>query len=379
MRTALVLDRFDPSHGGLERWAFDLAAWLVRHADEVHVLAFGFGTGTAKIGIVPHRLEDGRSALVRAATVERHLGTRSFDVVHDLGTGWGSDVFQPQFGSRRAGARGTLRAASWPRRLALWVSSARRVRDREQRAVERRQCAEAAIVIAVSVMVRDHLVRLNGVDARRIEVVHNGVDVARFSPERRAARRGTMRRQLGVADDQVAFLLAAHNLRLKGAATAIGALARIAAAAPGARLLVIGRTDPEPYRRLAVRLGVAGRVRFLGFADEPADYYAAADVYLHPTFYDACSLTVLEAWASGLPAITTRANGAAELMASGEHGIVIDDARDVRGLAAAMLELVDGGARLRMGAAARALAEEQSSERNFARISDLYRRFAGGS
>ena len=42
-------------------------------------------------------------------------------------------------------------------------------------------------------------------------------------------------------------------------------------------------------------------------------YYAAADLYVHPTFYDPCSLVVLEAAACGLPIITSRYNGAAEL------------------------------------------------------------------
>ncbi len=54
-------------------------------------------------------------------------------------------------------------------------------------------------------------------------------------------------------------------------------------------------------------------------------YYAASDIYVHPTFYDSCSLTVLEALASGLPAVTTRFNGASDAILSDEGGKIVQD------------------------------------------------------
>ena len=64
----------------------------------------------------------------------------------------------------------------------------------------------------------------------------------------------------------------------------------------------------------AARLGLANRATFLGTVSDLTPYYAAADAYVHPTFYDPCSLVLLEAAASGLPIVTTRrCNGATEL------------------------------------------------------------------
>lgn len=64
--------------------------------------------------------------------------------------------------------------------------------------------------------------------------------------------------------------------------------------------------------------------------------YGASDIYVHPTFYDSCSLTVLEALASGLPVVTTRFNGAADAITSPDGGTVIDDPADAQALADAI-------------------------------------------
>jgi UDP-glucose:(heptosyl)LPS alpha-1,3-glucosyltransferase len=105
-------------------------------------------------------------------------------------------------------------------------------------------------------------------------------------------------------------------------------------------LAVVGHRQFGEYERLARQLGVIDRVRFLGFRGDPKDAYFAADLLVHPTFYDPCSLVVLEALACGLPIVTTKFNGAAELM-SPECGRVVDDPLDDRALAAAIVELTD--------------------------------------
>src|SRR5262249_44622821 len=67
----------------------------------------------------------------------------------------------------------------------------------------------------------------------------------------------------------------------------------------------------------------------------------AADFFVHPTFYDPCSHVVLEALACGLPVITTRYNGASELLQPPREGFVLDDPHDHERLAGAMARLLD--------------------------------------
>ncbi len=104
---------------------------------------------------------------------------------------------------------------------------------------------------------------------------------------------------------------------------------------------------------------------FAGSVDDIRPMYAASDVYVHPTWYDPCSLVVLEALACGLPVITTRFNGVSELITDTLDGFVIDTPRDVSALAERMMQLFDAELRRRMGAEARRLADQHTLERNF--------------
>jgi UDP-glucose:(heptosyl)LPS alpha-1,3-glucosyltransferase len=123
---------------------------------------------------------------------------------------------------------------------------------------------------------------------------------------------------------------------------------------------VAGSDDPGAYARLARSLGIADRVVFAGLRGDIERLYAAADLLIAPTRYDAFSNATAEALAMGLPVITTEANGAAELVAQGREGFVVGRADDVPALAGALDLLADGGLRTEMGAWARRRAESLS-------------------
>ena len=110
--------------------------------------------------------------------------------------------------------------------------------------------------------------------------------------------------------------------------------------------------------------------------DDTAPYYGAADAYVHPTWYDPCSLVVLEALAAGLPVLTTRFNGASELMDGQGAGPVLDAPRPVAALADALARLLDAEARAEMSVAARRVAADHSQERNFREMLDVLTRTA---
>ena len=91
----------------------------------------------------------------------------------------------------------------------------------------------------------------------------------------------------------------------------------------------------------------------MGRIDNPVPYYAAADAYVQPTFYDPCSLVVLEALASGLPVVTSRFNGVSELLTQGREGYVIYDPADHYELAEALVPMFNPARRAAMGQASR--------------------------
>ncbi|MFQ5458448.1 MAG: glycosyltransferase family 4 protein, partial [Myxococcota bacterium] len=118
--------------------------------------------------------------------------------------------------------------------------------------------------------------------------------------------------------------------------------------------------DVDPYRALAGRLGVSPRVVFAGPRNDIESVYAAGDVLLAPTRYDAFSNATLEGLAMGLPVITTRMNGASEIVTEGREGYVVHDAEDTDAIARALDRLADSGHRAEMGRHARARAESQN-------------------
>jgi UDP-glucose:(heptosyl)LPS alpha-1,3-glucosyltransferase len=153
---------------------------------------------------------------------------------------------------------------------------------------------------------------------------------------------------------------------MKGLGFLIKALAKIKKASHAPfKLLVLGRDHQDFYLRLAKGRGIFEEVVFVGSTDEPETYYGASDLLVHPTFYDACSLTVLEALASGLPVITTRWNGASGIITQGQEGFVISDPRDDQILAEKIMFFLDSEKMERASMAARHLAELYSGEKNW--------------
>jgi UDP-glucose:(heptosyl)LPS alpha-1,3-glucosyltransferase len=322
MRVALVLERFDPHQGGLEHWTWQFAHALRHRGVDVEIVAFAACAGAGESGIRLKLLERPKSRIARAAALERAVETLPVDVVHDMGVGWCADIFHPHGGSTIATwEHNLLRIPRW-RQIRFW----RERRYREMRKIERRQHArEEGLIVAVSGMVRRHFEEMHGLAPDRLRVIPNGVDVARFSPERRREIREARRAGLGITRNETVFLMLAHNLRLKNAATLIRAAGLLCAEGAEIRVLIAGGRKVEEWRRLAIRCGVGDRVTLLPPVPDPMELYAAADVYAQPTWYDPCSLVTLEAWACGLPVITTRFNGAAELLPEAGAELLLDD------------------------------------------------------
>jgi UDP-glucose:(heptosyl)LPS alpha-1,3-glucosyltransferase len=103
-------------------------------------------------------------------------------------------------------------------------------------------------------------------------------------------------------------------------------------------------------------------------------FYRGSDVLVHPTFYDPCARVALEALACGLPVVTTRRNGAAELMRDGREGFVIEHPRNTAGLAERLKLLEDESLRALMRDAAAEVSKGLGLEDHFARLEALLRR-----
>ncbi len=377
MEIALVIEHFDPLRGGAEQWTVQLSEHLLEHGHRVHVLARSFAENTASMPLVRHRVGCGGGQLHFARAVEARLQQLPVDLVHDMGSGWRCDVFQPHGGSRRALAEhrlGALPAWFRPLKRLSWRVLPRY--RRFERLMARQYRNRRAMFVAMSQQTARDFRRFHRVPAERIRVVYNGVDTTRFSPARQSSHRQAVRGLLGVDERTLVLLIVAHHFAFKGVPAAVAATGRLARQGRPVHLVVVGGKHLQRWQHRAARVAPAGAVTFTGTVADPAPYYAAADVYVHPTFHDACSLVVLEAAACGLPVITTRRNGAAELLHEGKEGFILSDPRDVGELTERIDRLFDRRIRRCMGEAARQLACRHTFRNNAQQIVALYEQIA---
>jgi glycosyltransferase involved in cell wall biosynthesis len=179
-------------------------------------------------------------------------------------------------------------------------------------------------VIAVSEGTSHELQEFYRVPAERITVVPNGVDRNIFRPAVDAASKHALRESLGLPVDRCLALFVGGDWDRKGVRDAILAVAGLA----DTSLVVLGRGDVERFRAIASENGARDQVIFATPTSSPERFYAAADLFLFPSRYEAFSLVTLEAAAAGLPIVAHRINGTEELVHDGVNGWLVPQAAD---------------------------------------------------
>jgi glycosyltransferase involved in cell wall biosynthesis len=212
-------------------------------------------------------------------------------------------------------------------------------------------------VIAVSRGAADFLVGGKGYPARKVVVIPNGRDLARFAPGR---HRDDVRKELGI-DPEAPVVGVVGRLEIqKGHVYLLDAWPDVVRAHPAARLLLIG--DGSRRRTLveqARALGVADSVIFAGFRADVPRCLDAIDVLALPSLHEGMPLTVIEAAAAGRPVVATAVDGTPEVVRHGETGYLVPPA-DPPALARALGAMLrDPTATARMGAAAHRWAHER--------------------
>lgn len=379
MRFAIGLREFSKKKGGAERYLVDLCRRMAAEGHEVHVYAEHRDAGDSEIHFHPVktiRFPKSLQLLSFAMRATKEMGHGNYDITFGVGNTLRADVLQPHGGVHWAWFWRSLGAYDDP---ILWmIKFLGRVLSPKQWVsgwVEDAPYRRGSFpkVVAISDMVKQDMMKWYRVPEERIAVVYNGVDTEHFHPRNRQYR-GEIRRRHGLGDEWV-ILFVSNNFRMKGLGFLIKALAKIKKASPlSLKLLILGRDRQDSYSRLVRERGISEEVVFVGSTDEPEKYYGASDLLVHPTFYDACSLTVLEALASGLPVITTHSNGASGIITQGQEGFVIADPRDDQVLAEKILFFLDLEKMERASMAARHLAESYSLERNWREIESVFQR-----
>jgi glycosyltransferase involved in cell wall biosynthesis/predicted metal-dependent phosphoesterase TrpH len=206
-----------------------------------------------------------------------------------------------------------------------------------------------------------------GIASERVGRWDRGVDLARFSPDRR-------RRAARADGDAIHVLYAGRLTREKGADLLADAFLAARARDPRLHLVLAGGGPEED----ALRARIGEHATFLGWLEGEAlaDAYANADLFLFASRTDTFGQVLLEAQASGLPVVAVAEGGPCSIVADGVTGLLRD--ADATALADAVVALAaDPDARARLAQNARAAVAERTWDRALQRLADGYRRALG--
>jgi len=227
-------------------------------------------------------------------------------------------------------------------------------------------CADADRIVCVARAVADVLIS-RGVDARKVEVVYNGVELPDEIPAR-----GTIREELGLSDDAPVVAMVARLTREKGC----DVLLEAAALLPGVTLAIAGYGKPRYeawLRDRAGELGIGDRTVFLGKRTDPEVVMAGADVVAVPSRMEACPLVPLEATSLGIAVVASDAGGTPEVVEHDVTGLVFPSENPAALANALNRLLADPDLRRQMGQASRKRVEERfTAERMCRELEAVY-------
>jgi L-malate glycosyltransferase len=218
----------------------------------------------------------------------------------------------------------------------------------------------------------------DGFSRARINVIENGIDLTRYGSTPSASSRSAARAALGLADDLAYVACVARFHPVKDHATLLRAFARVAAARPSAHLLLVGDGPLRPeLTSLASSLSLTNRITFMGVRRDVPEILQAVDVFALTSVSEGQSITLLEALASGVPAVVTAVGGNPEIVRDNVDGLLAPRGDDAA-LAEAMLALLSDPERA--AAMGRAGADHVHTryrlEDTVRRYDQLYRRLA---
>ena len=361
MKIALIRQKYTP-FGGAERYMARLVEGLAAEGHEVHILAAQWDAG-GEAAVTLHRVPVVRKpgwlkALTFSLGCKKIIARERFDVVFSLERTLSQDVYRAGDGCHRQWlSQKQLGKGLWTR-LFTYLNPIQLAYLRLERGLFTDPKLKA--IIANSRAGKAEIVELYGVNPEKINVVYNGIDAASFPLEKREEYREGLAREYGLAGE-LRILYVGSGFARKGVPALVEAAALLQIPFT---LFVVGKGRTGALQRRVKCLAPSGRVVFTGPVRDVERFYLGCDLFVFPTLYDPFSNATLEAMACGLPVVTSRFNGVAELIEEGKSGFVLEDPLDAGEIARRITELGEEKLRLEMGRGARLAVQELTMVRN---------------
>lgn len=199
-------------------------------------------------------------------------------------------------------------------------------------------------IIAVSKYTKKELLESYDLNANKINVIYNGVDVNKFKPSN---NKNKIKKELGLSADKIILYVGRLYCR-KGLPTLLMAAPLILRKFKNVKFVISGKGfggEEDRFRAFANRLKVGENVTFIGYFpdEELPKLYQAADIFVLPSVYENMPFALLEAMATALPVVTTNVGGIPEVVQEGKNGLLFNPL-DFQGLAEKVLYLLENPA-----------------------------------
>ena len=318
--------------GGGERHLVDLSRELVSRGHEVHValrpgaLLAEHLSGLPQVSLTTLPLRNALDAL-SARKLARYVREHKIQVVH------------------------AHLARDYP--LAAYASR----RNRRSRLIVTRHVlfplnplhaltlARASRIIAVSSAVQRALAAQYLLPAERVVVIPNGIDMSRFEHPPDGADRSEFRSWWKIPEEGLLVGSVGELTPLKGHEEFVQAAALVVRRFPGTQFVIAGvdaaagSPNLMKLQRLITQLDLNNAVRILGWVEDLGSLYRALDVFVSASHTESFGLVIAEAMASGTPVVATATEGAWEIIADEQNGVVVPIG-NVEAIANAIGELI---------------------------------------
>jgi glycosyltransferase involved in cell wall biosynthesis len=201
--------------------------------------------------------------------------------------------------------------------------------------LDRWMARNADHVVVLSNAVRNFMISADGIDASKVEVIHQGFDFEKLSVSKQEGER--VRAEFNFGSRFVIGTIA-QLFETKGQKYLLKALSEVSERMPDAHLFFVGGGDPKPLELLAGELGLNGRVTFAGYRKDVPACISAMDLIVHPSLSEAFCQVLIETMAAGRPIISTDVGGAREVIDHDKTGLLVPPS-DAPAIARALLDL----------------------------------------
>jgi len=299
MKLAFCLFAYFP-YGGLQRDFLRIARVCLSRGHQVDVYA-GAWQGEIPYGfhvlVLPGRgFTNHRRSESFAKKISKYVTGKYYDAVVGFNKMPGLDVYF---------AADTCFAAKASEKSILYRLSGRcRSYLRLERAVFHRESKTE--ILLLSDREKAIFMKQYGTFGKRFHLLPPGIDRDRVAPLNAVEVRADLRRELDIGADQKIVLMVGSGFKTKGVDRAILGVASLSVGLlEKAVLLIVGDDKTRSFRRLANRVGIADRVRFVGGRKDVPRFLVAADLLLHPAYRETAGMVLIEAMAAGLPVLAT--------------------------------------------------------------------------